>query len=98
QRIDKAQRMEASNFRELRQASTRALELKRSKLTRTIQALNQSLTDTGIRIALKPGKQVELKRKRDELQALLKNVPQVPQQNKEELANLDVLTKQKQAL
>ena len=98
QRIDKTQRLEASNFQELRQTSTRALDLKRNKLARTIQALNQSLTDTGTRIALKPAKEVELKRKRDELQALLKNVSQMPQQNKEELANLDVLTKQKQAL
>jgi len=43
QRIDKTDRLEASNFQELRQTSTKALELKRNKLQRTIQGLNQSI-------------------------------------------------------
>jgi len=60
--------------------------------------LNQSIAVASARIALKPTKEAELKRKGDELQILLKNVPQVPQANKEELQRLEELTKQKQEL
>ena len=98
QRISKTERLDASNFQELRQASTRVVELKRAKLMRTIQALNQSITDTQARIALKPVKENELKRRGEELQALLKNVPLVPQENQEELRRLEALTKFKQEL
>jgi predicted ATPase len=96
QRINKTDRLDASNFRELRQTSTHAVRLKRAKLMRTIQTLNQSIADTQAQIALKPAMENDLKRRREELLALLKNVPQVPQENREELARLDALTKQKQ--
>jgi RecF/RecN/SMC N terminal domain len=98
QRIDATERLEASNFRELRQSSTKSLDLKRAKLQRTLQGLNQSITDASARMALKPMKDAELRRKRDELHALLKNVPQVPEANKDELQQLETLTKQKQEL
>lgn len=98
QRISKTERLDASNFQELRQASTRAVEMKRASFMRTIQALNQSIADTQARIALKPAKENELKRRREEFQTLLKNVPQVPQENQEELRRLDALTKPKQEL
>lgn len=98
QRIDKTDRQDTSNFQELRQASTRALELRRQKLIRDIQTLNQSIADTQLRIALKPGKERELKQKQTELQALIKNIPQVPQANKAELQRLEALVQQKQTL
>ncbi|HUU14686.1 MAG TPA: AAA family ATPase [Terriglobia bacterium] len=98
QRIAKTERLEASNFQELRQASTRTLDLKRKKLTRTIQDLDQSIADTSARIGAKSIKENELKRKRQELTALQKNVPKVPPENKEELRRLDELTKQRQEL
>lgn len=98
QRIDKTERLEASNFQELRQAATRSLELKRSKLARTIQSLNQSITETSTRIALKPAKEQELKRKRDELQALVKGTPEVPPENRDELQQLEELTRQREQL
>jgi energy-coupling factor transporter ATP-binding protein EcfA2 len=98
QRINKTDRQDASNFRELRQASTTALQLRRQKLIRNIQALNQSIADTHVRIALKPGKERELKQKQTELQALMKNAPQVPQANKQELQLLETLVKEKQTL
>lgn len=98
QRIDKTERMDASNFGELRQTATKALEVKRGKLQRTIQGLNQSIADASARLTQKPAKEGELKRKRDELQALLKNEPQVPQANKEELERLQGLNKQKEQL
>jgi DNA repair exonuclease SbcCD ATPase subunit len=98
QRVSKTDRLDASNFQELRKASTRAVELKRANFTRTIHGLNQSIAETEARIALKPAKENELKRRREELQALLKNVPQVPQENQEELRRLDALTKPKHEL
>ena len=98
QRINKTERQETSNFKELRQASTKALDLKRQKLIRNIQVLNQSIAETQLRIALKPGKERELKQKQNELQALIKKTPQVPQENKEELQRLEELVKQKQTL
>jgi energy-coupling factor transporter ATP-binding protein EcfA2 len=98
QRIDKTERMEASNFSELRQAATEALEVKRSKLQRTLQDLNQSISGASARMAQRPAKEGELKRKREELQALLRNTPQVPEANKEELDRLQKLTKVKELL
>jgi ABC-type lipoprotein export system ATPase subunit len=98
QRIDKTERMDASNFGELRQTATKALGVKRSKLERTIQGLNQAIADASARTALRPTKENELKRKRDELHALLKNEPQVPQANREELERLATLTKLKEQL
>ncbi len=98
QRISKTDRLEASNFQGLRQASSRAIELKRNKLARVIQALNQSIAETSARIALKPTKEADLKAKQHELTGLLKNAPQVPQENKDELRRLDELGKQKEML
>ena len=98
QRLSNTDRLDASNFQELRQASTQAVEIKRAKLVRTIQTLNQSIADTQARIALKPAKENELKRRREELQGLLKNVPQVPLENQDELKRLDALTKQKREI
>ena len=98
QRISKTARMEASNFKELRQASTGALQVKRNRLARTIKALNQSISETWVRISLKRTKENELKRKSAELASLLKNMPQVPQENKEEVRQLEELTKERQQI
>jgi septal ring factor EnvC (AmiA/AmiB activator) len=96
QRIDKTERLEASNFQELRNSSTGALQIRRSRLARTIESLNQSIADTSARVALRPQKVKELNRKKEELQALLKDIPKVPEENKAELERLDALTKEKQ--
>jgi predicted ATPase len=98
QRIDKTERMEASNFVELRQTATKALEVKRSKLQRIIQGLNQSVAEASARMSQRPAKESELRRKREELQALLQNMPQVPEANKEEQEKLQNLTKVKEEL
>lgn len=96
QRIDKTERLEASNFSELRQTSTKSISVKRDKLRRTIRSLNQSIAEAAIRISLKPSKENDLKRKQAELQALVKNVPHVPQASKEELERLESLIKLKE--
>jgi hypothetical protein len=95
QRISRTERLEASNFQELRQASTRAIDVKRTKLAQTIQSINQRVAELTARIVLKPSKEAELKRRRDELSVLLKNAPAVPQENKDELRRLDELAKQR---
>ena len=96
QRIDKTDRRDASDFQELRQASTGSIAIRRERLTRTIQSLNQSIADAQGRILLRPSKENELKTKRTDLAALLKNVPQIPQENKAELDRLDLLVREKQ--
>ena len=98
QRNKKTERLQASNFQELRKATTQPIETKRERLIRTIQSLNSSIADGTNRLLLKPQKQTDLKRKEDELKRLLKNPPVLPPENKEELAQLDQLEKEKQAL
>lgn len=96
QRNKKTDRLQASNFRELRKAATQPLETKRDRLVRTIKSLNQSIAEGSSRLALKPQKAIELKRKQEELERLLKNPPSLPAENKDELAKLEQLEKEKQ--
>lgn len=96
QRNKKMDRLQASNFHELRKAATQPIETRRERLIRTIQSLNQSIADGNSRLALKPQKAVELKRKQEELERLLKNPPTLPAENSDELAKLEQLDKEKQ--
>ena len=73
-------------------------EKSENKLQRTIQGLNQEIADASARTGLRTSKENELKRKREELQSLLKKEPQVPQANKSELERLAILTKLKEQL
>jgi hypothetical protein len=98
QRNKKTDRLQASNFQELRKATTQPIETKRQRLIRTIQSLNASIADATARVSLKPKKQTELKQRQEELARLLKKPPTLPAENKEELDRLDKLEKEKQEL
>jgi energy-coupling factor transporter ATP-binding protein EcfA2 len=98
QRNKKTERLQASNFQELRLAATQPIEARRQRLIRAIQSLNQSIADGNSKLALKPQKQLELTRKQEELARLIKTPPSLPAENKEELAKLEALEKEKQEL
>ena len=94
QRNKKRERLNASNFQELRRSATQAIETKRERLTLAIGSLNRSIADTGIRIGQRKAKETELARKNEELKSLLKNTPTLPQENKNEIEQLEALQKQ----
>jgi energy-coupling factor transporter ATP-binding protein EcfA2 len=98
QRIGSADRLDASNFQELRSMSTRALQLRRESVSNAITSLNQSIAHGQARLASRPAKEQEKKGKQAELDALLKNAPKVPEENKDELKRLEDLAKQKEEL
>lgn len=98
QRIDRTDRLDASDFQELRQAATKSIQLRRGQLVRTIGVLNQTIADTSSRIALRPAKEQELKRKKAELAAMLKTAPEVPKESQAELKRLGELNKTRQEL
>ncbi len=91
-------RLQASNFQELRKAAVQAIEVKRDRLIRMIQSLNQSIAESSARLALKPQKNLELKHRREELDRLLKSPPLLPAENTDELKELEKLGKEKQGL
>ncbi|HMB83556.1 MAG TPA: hypothetical protein VKI40_05825 [Terriglobales bacterium] len=91
-------RLQASNFKELRRAAGQATEAKRERLTRTIKVLNQSIAESSARLVLKPQKELELKRKQDELALLLKTPPSLPTENSDELKKLEELERERQEL
>jgi len=71
QRIAKTERLDASDFQELRQRSTQGTTVRKAQVQRAIQTLNQTIATISARIALKPAKENELKAKREELSALI---------------------------
>jgi hypothetical protein len=89
-------RLQASNFQELRNAAVQPIEVKRERLIRQIQSLNQSIAESGSRYALKPQKILELKQCKEELERLLKAPPSLPSANTDELNKLDQLGKERQ--
>ncbi len=98
QRNKKVERLNASNFQELRKATTQPIETKRERLVRTIQTLNGTIADAAARLMLKPQKETELKRREGELVRLVKAPPTMPAENKEELNRLEALEREKQQL
>src|SRR5690349_14992447 len=81
---------------ELRKAATLPVEPPRDRLVRRISSVTEAIADGHAGLALKPQKAVELKRKQGELGRLLKNPPRLPAENKDELAKLELLEKEKQ--
>ncbi len=98
QRNSKTERLKASNFQELRKATTQPIETRRERLTRTIQSLNTSISEGSARLATKPQKETDLKRRGEDLVRLLKSPPVLPPENAEELKRLEGLENEKQAL
>jgi energy-coupling factor transporter ATP-binding protein EcfA2 len=98
QRNKKVERLNASNFQELRKATTQPIETKREHLVRTIQTLNAAIADAAAHSMLRPQKEIDLKRRQDELKRLVKAPPTMPAENKEELNRLEALEKERQQL
>lgn len=98
QRNQKTERLNASNFQELRRSVTQAIETKRQKMALTIKSLNQSIADTAARIEQQKIKRTELDRRNEELKALLKNSPTLPEENKTEIEQLESLEKERQRI
>jgi len=98
QRIQKTEKQDCSDFDELRKTATESIEVKREKLNRVIQELNQAIAESAIRMAQRPIKEADLKRKKEELSNLNKKTPRVPLENKEEIKKLDELTKKKESI
>jgi energy-coupling factor transporter ATP-binding protein EcfA2 len=98
QRNKKTERLNASNFQELRRSFTQAIETKRLRLALAIKALNQSIADTATRIEQDKVKKIERNRRQSELNALIKNTPALPEENKGEIARLETLEKEQQQI
>ena len=98
QRIDKTEKLDASDFGELREKATQGVVLKRSRLVQAIQALNQTIESLRARIATKSAKEQELKSKKEDLTSLEKAPPQVPEQSKDDLALLESVQQKKQEI
>ncbi|MGA2605873.1 MAG: TrlF family AAA-like ATPase [Terriglobia bacterium] len=98
QRIDKSERLGASGFRELRNASTQPIQLKKSQAKKAIQSLNQSISSASTRIALKAQKIRDESLRRAELETLLKNIPQSPIQIADEVKQREALIKAREQL
>jgi hypothetical protein len=98
QRNKKTERLQASNFEELRRASTATIQTKRQRLGLTIKSLNQSIADTAARITQKSVKQLEQRRKEQELATLQKDAPTVPPENQHEIRQLEALEAERQRL
>ncbi len=98
QRIDKSERLRASGFRELRNAATQPVQLKKSQVRKAIQSLNQSIASASNRISLKPEKVKEEILRRAELNELLKKTPEAPPESAGEVKQREDLLKTKEQL
>ncbi len=55
-RLDKMDRLDASDFQELREKATWAINLRKTQLRKEIRTLNQNIFDVSMRIQLRPSK------------------------------------------
>jgi hypothetical protein len=87
----------ASNFQELRETATKANQVKKRRVTAAIEDLNKLIYDSFVKVGSKAEKQQGLRQTQGGLQSLLKQTPELPPQNKndiEQLEKLDLLRKQ----
>jgi ABC-type cobalamin/Fe3+-siderophores transport system ATPase subunit len=98
QRIDKTEKLDASDFRQLREAATKSLRLKKTQARKDILTLNQSIFDVHSRIELRTSKAKDLALRKAELETLKKQAPQVPSADEEEVKRREELSKAKQEL
>jgi ABC-type lipoprotein export system ATPase subunit len=97
-RLDKTDRLDASDFRELRERATAAINLKKAQIRRDIRTLNQNIFEVSLRIRQRPSKVGELASQVAELERLKKEAPEVPQADEEEIQRRDLLSNEKQEL
>ncbi len=98
QRLDKTRRLGASDFRELRDASTRSIGLRRRKLAETIGSLNRTIADLTGRIGQRDAKVRQYQMKTAERDRMEKNKPILPSENQEEIRRLDALEDDKRKI
>jgi len=98
QRIDKSERLRASGFRELRNAATQPVQIKKGQIRKTIQSFNQSMTNASARISLKPQKVKEEILRRAELEELAKNAPEASPESADEVKQREDLLKEREQL
>ena len=97
-RLDKMDRLDASDFQELREKATRAISLRKTQIRKEIRVLNQNIFDVSMRIQLRPSKVRELAFQGQELERLKKEAPQVPEADEKEIQFRESLSKSKQEL
>lgn len=96
QRLDEKNRQGASNFTELRNIITQKSVLKAKKLRQSIQELNQRIAEARSRIDAFPQKEAELVRKENELKKLDEAKPELAEENRRDIEELEELAKARQ--
>lgn len=98
QRLEKTQRLGVSNFRELRDKSTKSISLRKRKVAESLSALNRAISDLGNRIGQKEAKEKQLAAKRRELVRLEQNKPSLLPESKLDVEELNLLETEKLAI
>jgi energy-coupling factor transporter ATP-binding protein EcfA2 len=91
QRIGKTDRLGASDFKELRQAVSKAIAVKKDELRTEIEALNRSIYEGFRRTGERPTKKTQLDKKEAEHAALLRQSPSLPPENEADAKDLSRL-------
>ena len=91
QRIPKTDRLGASDFKELRQVTSKAIAVKKTDLQTEIESLNRSIYEGFRKAGQRVPKQAQLDKKESELQELLKKAPSLPAESEADIRELDRL-------
>jgi hypothetical protein len=98
QRLDKTQRLGVSDYRELRDRSTKSINLRKRKLAESLLGYNRTIAELNIHIGQKEAKEKLVAAKKRELAKMEQNKPIVPPEEEGEIEKLNLLEKEKRGI